>query len=180
MLFDMSRVNQSKLFSIFFTLLLGGCATTPNLTSDNESSADTKIVPIEERAVVDGKALPLPNDPVLRPEVLPETSPVSPVVKSLMASAQQQRKIRNWDGASGSLERALRIEPRNPYLWSALAEVKFEQGAWKKSIQLAAKSNTLSANDVQLRRRNWNLMANAHKSLGNDAAAEKFMKKLAG
>ena len=178
MLFNMSKVNQSKLIGVFITLILSGCASTPNVPTGDVSNAEIKTVPIEERAVVDGEALPLPRDPVLTTEVLPEASPASPVVKRLMASSQQQRKIKNWDGASGSLERALRLEPRNPYLWSALAEVKFEQGAWKKSIQLAAKSNTLSGNDVQLRRSNWNLMANAHKSLGNDAAAEKFMEKL--
>ena len=133
---------------------------------------------IEDRTVIDGTALPLPNEPRIGIEDVDEPNRVSPVVSKLMASARQQRQSGEWDAASGSLERALRIEPRNAALWASLAEVKFEQRDWRSAIQLAAKSNTLSAGNEQLRRRNWYLMANAHDALGNREAATKFRLKL--
>ena len=162
------------IFGFMAMMQLAGCASSARVAPDRSVPA-----PIEERAIVDGKALPLPEGPDLRIETMQERKVVSPVVKRLIASARSQTLSQDWDGASGSLERALRIEPRNPNLWSALAEAKCEQGAWQKCIQLAAKSNTLSRADSSLRRRNWHLMATAHKANGNNEAAQQFFDKLA-
>jgi len=111
-------------------------------------------------------------------EPLNDAPPVSPVVKRLMSSARSQSQQGNLDGAAGSLERALRIEPRNAILWARLAEVRYSQEAWRKAIQLAAKSNTLASNNKDLRRRNWYLMANAYQVLGDETSAQKFRSKL--
>lgn len=167
------RVHFASLFVLFAMLFLGGCASSVKV-------APKQTIPplIEDRAVVDGEALPLPQGPDLDVQTVPEQRVASPVVKRLIASARTQKQAQDWDGASSSLERALRIEPRNANLWSALAEINCEQGAWKKCIQLAAKSNTLSGSNTSLRRRNWHLMANAHKALGNDEAAVRFLDKL--
>ena len=129
--------------------------------------------------MVDGQVLPLPeaNDAVVV-EPLNDAPPVSPVVKRLMSSARSQSQQGNLDGAAGSLERALRIEPRNAILWARLAEVRYSQEAWRKAIQLAAKSNTLANENQDLRRRNWYLMANAYQVLGDETSAQKFRSKL--
>ena len=155
------------------SLFLAGCASAPKPVALPNAE-----LPVEDRAVVDGEALPFPDEPSFTAEPIQATTQPSPVVKRLIASSQRQQRIRDWDGASDSIERALRIEPRNAYLWANLAEIKCQQGAWQECIQLAAKSNTLSGNAVQLRRSNWHLMANAHRALGNTAAAQKFADKL--
>lgn len=153
--------------------VLAGCISTSSIDVPTQDPAI-----VEDRAVVDGEALPLPNEPTLSVETMEDSVTVSPVVSRLMASAQQQKRARDWDGAAGSLERALRIEPRNASLWSSLAEIKFEQSDWRGAIQVAAKSNTLSGEDASLRRRNWYLMANSHEALGDFAAAQRFRDKL--
>jgi len=174
----LSMTKRRNSFAFTFGLMalfhLAGCASSAKVTPERKLPP-----PIEDRAIVDGKALPLPEGPDLQIETVQERKVASPVVKRLIASARTQRQSRDWDGASGSLERALRIEPRNPSLWSALAEIKCEQGAWQKCIQLAAKSNTLSGTDSTLRRRNWHLMATAHNASGDSQAAQKFLDKLA-
>ena len=120
-----------------------------------------------DRVVVDGTVLPLPPERKIASYSLPQSQPVSPVVRDLMSKAQQQSQSGDHDSAANSLERALRIEPRNAKLWNRLADVRFSQESWQKAIQMAAKSNTLAGQDETLRRKNWYLMTNAHKALGN-------------
>ncbi len=168
-------VTQRVKLSVIFVLLapLSACISTSSIDVPTQEPAV-----VEDRAVVDGNALPLPEDPKISVETIDEPGRASPVVTKLMASARRQQQGGQWDAAASSLERALRIEPRNPNLWSSLAEIKFEQRDWQAAIQLAAKSNTLSGLNEPLRRRNWYLMANAHDALGNIEAADKFREKL--
>lgn len=148
---------------------LTACSSTRDLTPP---------ATVEDRAVVDGEALPLPEDDVIQAESMGHTQGMSPVVKRLVSAAQQQRSQQDWDGAADSLERALRIEPRNALLWAKLADVRFAQQAWRQAIQLAAKSNTLAGADQTLRRQNWYLMANAYDALGDQTSAMKYRTKL--
>lgn len=153
-------------------LVLSACVSTSSLDVPTQEPAD-----IEERVVIDGQALPYPDQPSLTTESVGESTSVSPVVSRLMAAAQSSRQARNWDSASDSIERALRIEPRNAALWSALAEVKYDQGDDRSTLQLAAKSNTLSGQNHQLRRKNWLLMANSQERLGNTIKATELREK---
>lgn len=152
---------------------LGACATYPSAEDSGETSAE-----VENRSVGDGEVLPLPEAPSIRTRPMSSDAPSSPVVKKLMSSAQQQRDAGNLEGAANSLERALRIEPRNAKLWSRLANVRFSQKLWQKSIQLANKSNTLNNTSNGLRRQNWYLIANAYSALGDDAKAQEYRAKL--
>jgi tetratricopeptide (TPR) repeat protein len=135
-------------------------------------------VTVEERIISGGEILPLPAEPDITAQPLPDVQSVSPVVQRLMAAANTEFDNGNTDAAANSLERALRIEPRNAFLWNKLASIRFSQQDWQQAIQLAAKSNTLSANDLGLRRQNWNLMGNAYEALGDAAAAERYRAKL--
>jgi len=59
-----------------------------------------------------------------------------------------------------------------------LAQIRYDQKAWKKAIQLAAKSNTLSGGNSNLLRQNWVLMANSYSALGETASADRYRAKL--
>jgi tetratricopeptide (TPR) repeat protein len=157
---------------LFLLMWLGACATSQEVIPSQTPAT------VEDRAVVDGEVLPLPSEPSISVESLPPSQTVSPVVKRLLASADQQSRSGDADAAANSLERALRIEPRNAVLWSRLADIRFSQGDWQQAVQLAAKSNTLAADDRGLRRQNWYLMATAYDEMGDDQAAQKFRDKL--
>ena len=150
--------------------LLAACATSGVPTQTPSA--------VEDRAVVDGQVLPLPEEPVIRVETIPGQQSSSPVVRGLLASAQTQRNRGEDDAAANSLERALRIEPRNALLWSRLADVRFSLQDYQQAIQMAAKSNTLTGSDLYLRRQNWYLMANAYAALGDSENAQKYRDKL--
>jgi tetratricopeptide (TPR) repeat protein len=73
--------------------------------------------------------------------------------------------------AALALEQALRIEPRNAWLWHELAKVRVQQQRYHQAVQLAAKSNALSR-DQRLHAANWLLIADAHESAGDLAKAQ--------
>lgn len=107
----------------------------------------------------------------------------SGAVVALLDSAGQQARTGQLDASAASLERALRIEPGNPVIWSRLAQVRLQQGRPDQAESLAAKSNMLAAQDPDLQARNWRIIAQARRSQGNvqgARAAEERAAELAG
>ena len=166
--------NFAKLLFTTPLVFLSACIATS--TIDVPTQEPTIV---EERAVVDGEVLPLPQDSSLETQTLGSSGSMSAVASRLLASAISNKAVGDFDSAAGDLERALRIEPKNPLLWSQLADVRYSQRNFTQAVQLAAKSNTLAGSDNDLRRRNWILMANAHSANGNQQAAQEYRKKLA-
>jgi predicted Zn-dependent protease len=74
-----------------------------------------------------------------------------PAVDALARRAEQQRQTGDYTGAAATLERALRIEPQQAYLWNRLSRVRLEQGLGAQAGNLAARSNAL-AGDQSVRR----------------------------
>lgn len=108
--------------------------------------------------------LPGPSEPADTPALV-EAGPVSgnPAVIALLDDTEFNISQGNPEAAAGSLERALRLEPKNPWLWHRLAELKLGQGQWRQAIALAQKSNSLSADRPELRRANADLIERAEK-----------------
>ncbi len=163
-----------KLFVILVVVHLSACVTTSGVDAPTQ-----RPIEVEDRAVVDGQALPLPDEAEIQTQTLGGANSMSVVARRLLSSAISNKAAGDYESAVGELERALRIEPRNSLLWTQLAEVRFTQKKFNQAVQLAAKSNTLVGSDRNLRRRNWVLMANAHAANGNEAAAQSFRDKLA-
>ena len=163
----------SNYLLLFPILSLSACITVRDVDVETQEPAV-----VEDRAVVNGEVLPLPDEPRISAEPLPSGPAMSPVAQSLQATSDTQSRAGEWDSAANSLERALRLEPNNALLWSRLAGVRFQQQDWQQAVQLAAKSNTLAANDDNLRRRNWNMMANAYDALGDTDSALEYRQRL--
>ncbi|HEC15614.1 MAG TPA: tetratricopeptide repeat protein [Sedimenticola sp.] len=103
----------------------------------------------------------------------------SQAVAGLVQRAGQQRQAGDLAGAAATLERALRIEPRNAHLWHRLARIRLEQKRYDQAEGLAAKSNSLAAADRDLRRENWRLIARARRTAGNLAGAREAESQVA-
>jgi Tfp pilus assembly protein PilF len=73
--------------------------------------------------------------------------------------------------AAASLERALRIEPRNPRLWQELARLRLKQGQYAQAESVAARSNSWAGSDSALRAENWRLIAEAREARGDAEGA---------
>lgn len=82
------------------------------------------------------------------------SSPVTQntAVMSLYEQAQDERSAGRLESAEAALERAVRIESNNPYLWFELAQVSREKGAADKARSLAQRAQSLARTDAALSR----------------------------
>ena len=94
------------------------------------------------------------------PQPAPVEQPSPPAVREnvavagLMQSARADAAAGRLPNAAASLERALRIEPKNPRLWQELARVRLQQGNFAQAESLAQRSNAWAGNDGALRAEN--------------------------
>ena len=94
-----------------------------------------------------------------------------PAVLSLMRSAQSARAAGQYGQASGSLERALRIEPRNYFVWSTLADTYLRQKNYDQAESVAQKSNSLARGNVYVEQENWRVIRDSRAARSNAAGA---------
>ena len=94
-----------------------------------------------------------------------------PAVVTLLQQAEQQANDGDLESAAASLERAIRIDPRNAVLWYHLATVRLTQGEPMQAEQLASKSNSLAPGNYIQQSRNWLLIAQARRQLNNASGA---------
>ncbi len=154
-------------------LLLAGCAAKrPVYGPEVPSSVPSSVkVPSSAPPMVPPQVPSVEPPLVVPPAVLPSRPSENTAVVALMKKSQNQSLAGQWDAASASLERALRIEPRNPVLWQRLARVRLDQGNDSQAENLAAKSNSLSGNDQRLRSENWRIIGQARSNRGDKAGA---------
>ena len=129
---------RTNIFIVLF-LTLGGCAT--------------RTGPVTQAPATETQAQPQQREPG-EAEVIAYRAPAPPeytrpeparAVKVLMERAEDQRRAGQLVEAAGTLERALRIEPKNPVLWNRLAHVRLDQKQYELAAGLAAKSNHFAA-----------------------------------
>jgi predicted negative regulator of RcsB-dependent stress response len=108
----------------------------------------------------------------------PRTSPSdNTAVIALLNKAGDQSETGQLGEAGANLERALRIEPRNPVLWHELARVRLEQGQYRQAENMAAKSNVLAGANRDLKAKNWRIIGEARNLLGDLQGAREAFKK---
>ncbi|HUP92117.1 MAG TPA: tetratricopeptide repeat protein [Solimonas sp.] len=93
-------------------------------------------------------------------------------VASLIRQAQAHRAAGQPAQAAASLERALRIEPRNYFVWAALAQTHLDQRNYDQAESVALKSNSLARGNVYVEQENWKTIAAARRALGNAEGAQ--------
>jgi Tfp pilus assembly protein PilF len=109
--------------------------------------------------------------PVPAPAPAPAALTESIAIAGLMESARADTAVGRLANAAASLERALRIEPRNPRLWHELAGVRLKQGDYAQAESTAARSNSWAGGDHALRAENWRFIAQAREARGDAEGA---------
>ena len=82
---------------------------------------------------------------------------------SIMQGARAEAASGKLANAAASVERALRIEPRNPRLWNELARIRLQQRDWAQAESTAARSNTFAGSDSALRASNAQIIDQARR-----------------
>lgn len=144
--------------------------------------------PVGEPTPVAPPAAPAGNESAIPPMPLPDKVSPSypktadaisgPAVLSLLRSAQSARAAGQYAQAAGSLERALRIEPRNYFVWSSLADTYLRQKNFDQAISVAQKSNSLGRGNVYVEQENWRVIRDARSASGNAAGAAEAQARL--
>jgi len=152
--------------------LVSGCSS-PMRTS---APAPIENAGGSRQATAPASSYQVPGGPAIAAYQPPAEAAVSPApgraIQVLMHRAEDQHRSKDYAGAVVSLERALRISPRDAYLWSQLARVRLDQGSHSMATQLASKSNALAHPEhKQLRRSNWLIIASAKRALGDISGA---------
>jgi tetratricopeptide (TPR) repeat protein len=109
------------------------------------------------------------REPVPAPEPTARTENLA--IAGLLDGARTDAAAGRLANAAASLERALRIEPRNPRLWQELARVRLKQGDYAQAESTAARSNSWAGGDNGLRVENWRLIAQARDARGDAEGA---------
>jgi predicted Zn-dependent protease len=100
----------------------------------------------------------------------PEQSNRKAVV-SLMDQARTEASAGRLGNAAASMERAIRLEPKNPRLWQELARLRLNQRDYAQAEHVAMRSNTLTRGDYAMRAQNWDIIAQAREARGDLAGA---------
>ena len=151
-------------FILAWLLLLGGCAGVKAPPADTTTATST----------------PQQAGEGVIAESVPKTAMSgNHAVIALLDIAQRDNAAGKRETAGASLERALRIEPRNPWLWHELAQLRLDEGRYAQAITLAQKSNSFAAAERRLQALNWRLIANARVAQGDSAGAEQARKRAA-
>lgn len=114
------------------------------------------------------------------PAERPLTPTLPPAADGLARQAELQRQQGDYAGAAATLERSLRIAPREAYLWNRLARVRMEQGLTSQAGQLAARSNDLAGSQENVKRDNWRIIAESRRRAGDMAGAGEAEQRAGG
>jgi len=121
-----------------------------------------------------GTLIPPPVAPPPLSQKYPHTiqeSGAGPAVLSLYRKAQDALAAGRADQAEEQLERARRIEPRNPFIWQALAGAKLKLNQPDQAEEFANRSNDLSRGNPWVQNGNWRLIATARQQRGDSGGA---------
>ena len=110
-----------------------------------------------------GGPVPEPAPPLPAPAARTENLAIAGLLDGARADAAAGRLA----NAAASLERALRIEPRNPRLWQELARVRLKQGDYAQAESTALRSESWAGKDNLLRADNWRLISAAREARGD-------------
>ena len=100
------------------------------------------------------------------------TQTAPPAVTALEKGIAQKIAQRSFAEAISDIERAIRIQPKNPELWHALALSRLRLGQNELAEDLAKKSNSFAKNEADLTRANWRLIAESRQKRGDGVGAQ--------
>ena len=148
-------------------LLLAGCPSPwPRPSAPANPSAIPPPPPVPEPAQVP-EAPPVP-----RPQAPPRENHLSPATRSLVAQAHKLLAQGDLDGASSTLDRALRIEPSNPLLWIELGHVRLTESDAHQAEVCARKALALASGDHAAQAQAGRVLADALKAQGRNPEAQ--------
>lgn len=172
---------------VLLVAVLTGCSTAPEKPAPGKPGYDW---PYPEKSVqrpaesdapqTSGLGSESGSDPVEIASAPAEPLPDFPrsaeqisgsAVAALLRQARDLRAASKPEQAQGRIERALKIEPRNYFAWSALAATYLDQRNYEQAASIAGKSNSLARGNIYVELENYRILQEARQALGQSDAA---------
>lgn len=134
--------------------------------------AGHSAAPVEEREVESRVRVPASQESA-GVQVFPLQNPA---VKELLADAGHAETSGDYTQAAVLLERALRIQPRNPEILQQMAEVQLQKQDYEQALNFSVRSYDIGPRVGEICNRNWRTISVAREHLGDrrgSAEAEK-------
>ena len=110
------------------------------------------------------------NDPASYPRNAEAAS--GPAVLKLLAQASTELAAGKADQSVATLELALNIEPRNPFVWQQLAATHLARHLPEEAEHVAIRSNSFARGNPWVEVGNWRTIATARTQRGDTAGAQ--------
>jgi tetratricopeptide (TPR) repeat protein len=153
---------DKRLTVVFLFLFLSACAGRgPAPVEDREVESRVREPAKQDSAGV--QVFPLQN----------------PAVKELIADASAAESAGDYSQAATLLERALRIQPRDPEILQNLAEVQLRVNDYDQALNFAIRSYDIGPRVGEICSRNWRTISVAREHLGDHNGSVQAEKKAA-
>jgi len=134
---------------LLFALLFQGCATYPPVRPVHYPPPPAPATaPSQQQHPEQQRPVPT-TEPVRQTPKQTKT-----IAADFSRQAAKQVSQGRLDLAAATLERGLRVVPKDAMLWSQLAEIKLQQRFYRQAESLAAKSNSLAGSHTELVQKN--------------------------
>lgn len=158
--------------ALLLLLLAAGCAPHPVYPPPDRDEPAPERPGEVEPPVPEEDARDEPEEPQAAPPPRSAEEASGPAVVALLGRADQHMQAGELDRAAATVERALNVEPRNPFLYHRLAVLRLAQDQPDQVEALARKSNSLTGDNPFLQARNWELIAQARRMRGDSVGAD--------
>jgi tetratricopeptide (TPR) repeat protein len=140
-------------------LLVSGCAAPAPRASS--ASASMPGAPAANSPAPSSGSAPAVPTPAPRPAPPPRENHLSPATRSLVTQARTLMAHGDLDGASSTLDRALRIEPNNPLLWIERGRLRLAENDAHQAEGCGRKALALASGDRGTQHQAGRLLADA-------------------
>ncbi len=152
----------NKISWLLVLLLLAACsAHSPAPVEDREINARVRTPATQDSAGVQVYSLQ------------------NPAVRELTAQAKQAEQKGDLALASAYLERAMRIQPRDPQLLQQMAEVKLQKRDYEQALNFAQRSFEIGPRVGEICSRNWRTIGVAREHLKDVSGAREAEQRAA-
>ncbi len=170
------------LLILFIISLVNGCSSvdysrdrtmgsTPPVIEQSRSQKATGSEEVYQAKVITTAA-------VSQTTVSHRTSAKPPASRSAVLNLLKQSRAAidqgNYNEAESLLQRALRIEPDNAWLWHNMAVLQFYRENYQQAVQQALKSNNLAKNNQKLKSNNYKVIKQSYIELGEPEKASRY------
>jgi len=100
-----------------------------------------------------------------------------PAILALVSEADRSSRDGDLESAVVTIERALRIDSRNPALTYKLAKLRLQQSKPRLAEDLAKKAALLAVNDPEIKKQSWLLISEARLKQKNYLGAKEAKQK---